>query len=371
MWLTKKRVVFDWAIVDGKYVPIGHPGLRKKDDGSYELAEEDSAVQSLQGEEKDEVESLDDEQGPSEVKWNNATIQQVANKFISKIETIEHVQREDAFELDQLSEHELPDSHVHHERVAPFNWRPVQGRCKHSKPVEDLDMLSQTYEFALVFTDAYNEAGGVLLNHKIRAAYHSTKKYVDVWNSEAALQFISVHLMNIGVDCLLEGNCKAASHYASIVYCLEQHVACNIRNDRPTINWPKINELYFDPDEHTLLSFFKKRISCSCLDDMYEQVKSVKKLGICYNVNCPLPDRKAIRSFTKCCSRCRRVNYCSRECQEDNWRLHKIFCDGYVQRDLMVMTVPLDDKYTNTCTEVSASEDGESHNTCVEASISG
>jgi hypothetical protein len=45
----QKQVVFDWAIVDGMYVPIGHPGLRKKDDGSYELAEEDSAVQSLQG----------------------------------------------------------------------------------------------------------------------------------------------------------------------------------------------------------------------------------------------------------------------------------------------------------------------------------
>jgi hypothetical protein len=301
------------------------------------------------------------EERPAEVKWNNATIQQVANKFISKIETIEHVQREDAFELDQLSEHEIPDAYLHHERVAPWNWRQLRG-CKHvCKASIQRELFVQLCDFDLAFTEAYNEAAGVLLNDKTRAAYQATRdEFTDVWNSQAALQFISSHLMNIGVDCLLEGDIKSASYYATIAYCFDQHVACNLRKDRPRMNWPKMNELYFDPDKRTLVSFFKKRIACSCLDDMYEQVKSVKKLGICYNVNCPLPDRKEIRSFTKCCSRCRRVNYCSRECQEDNWQMHKIFCDGYAQRDPTVAATT-DYQYTNACAEEANEQSSSQH----------
>ena len=166
-----------------------------------------------------------------------------------------------------------------------------------------------------------------------------------------------MNVMSIGVDRLLEGDSKAASQYASIAYFFDQHVTCNLLKDRPTMNWSKMNELYFDPDEHTLISFFKKRISCSCLDNMYEQVKSVKKLGICYNVNCPLPDHKAIRSFTKCCSRCRRVNYCSRECQEDNWQMHMMYC--YDSDSTVAATN--DHQYTNACAEEANEESSSQH----------
>jgi hypothetical protein len=327
---------FEVAVVENKYVP-----LRQKNDGSYEY--------DLVKEKSQEEEEVEDA------------------KISSKIEMMEQVQGE--FWLDQLSYYDLPASFVPHQCITAWSGREYsygeEDRCWHGKASIRRGLYTQACKFDLAFTDAYNDAGGVL-NSKIITAYHTTMDtFTDVWNSEAAMKFIALHFMSAGTGCLLGGDTKAASHYASIAYFFDQHVVCNLRKDRPTMNWPKMNELYFDPDEHTLVSFFKKRISCSCLDDMYEQVKSVKKLGICYNVNCPLPDHKAIRSFTKCCSRCRRVNYCSRECQEDNWQSHKIFCDGYVQRDSTVVPTTYDE--SSTCAEVSVSEVGDqSSNTCVE-----
>ncbi len=321
-------LTFELGIVEDKYVPLHQKNVKEK-------SQEEGCVEDV--------------------------------KIPSKIEMMKQVQGE--FWSDQLSHYNLPASYVPHQRITAWSGRKISycegDRCWHGQWSIRRELYTQSRNFDLAFTDAYNEAGGVLLNDKIRAAYHATRdKFTDVWSSQAAIECISVNLMSIGVDCLLEGDSKAASQYASVAYFFDQHVACNLLKDRPTMNWPKMNELYFDPDEHTLISFFKKRITCTCLDDMYEQVKSVKKLGICYNVNCQLPDRKAIRSFTKCCSRCRRVNYCSRECQEDNWQMHKQYCCGYIQRDSMVKTVPLDDQSRNTCTEVSA--DNETRNTCVE-----
>ena len=121
-----------------------------------------------------------------------------------------------------------------------------------------------------------------------------------------------------------------------------------------------MNELYFDPDEHTLISFFKKRISCSCLDGMYKQVKSMKKLGICYNFYCTLPYCRAERNLMKSCSGCRSVNYCSRACQKMDWLRHKGYCYGYVQRDSTVAATT-DDQYTNACAQEANEQSSSQH----------
>jgi hypothetical protein len=95
----------------------------------------------------------------------------------------------------------------------------------------------------------------------------------------------------------------------------------------------KLIEL-FDGDEHTLVQFFRKQIPCSCLDEKYKEVKFITKMGVCYNEGCPLPDRKAVRSKMLRCTGCqtsRSVNYCSRECQEANWHVHKKCCGKTVQ----------------------------------------
>ena len=86
----------------------------------------------------------------------------------------------------------------------------------------------------------------------------------------------------------------------------------------------KMNELY-DADEHTLVIFFRKRIPCKCLDEKYEVVKSIAKVGLCANPKCSLPDRKAARNKMYC-TQCRLENYCSRECQVADWKIHKEYC---------------------------------------------
>jgi hypothetical protein len=339
---------FAVGVVQGRLLAPYH----KKNDGMYKFVDRESVVQAMKEKELEE---------------DIFSLVNQAMKIAADVSSL--AQADLAFDSDQLSYFTLPESHTPHQQITSLRKRSNSRICPHTEGSLQASpgFYEQVRKFIHAFTDEYNAAGGVL-NHKIRAAYHATKWYDKVWKSSKAMQFLSGIFMDVGVDCLLEGDNKAASQYASIVYCLEQYVTCNLRKDRPTMNWPKINELYFDPDEHTLISFFKKRISCACLDGKYKQVKSIPKLGICYNVNCPLPDRKVVRSFTKCCSRCRRVNYCSRDCQVDNWQWHKMYCYGYVQTD---STVPLDDQSRNTCTEVPASEDGdESHNTCVEASIS-
>ena len=80
-------------------------------------------------------------------------------------------------------------------------------------------------------------------------------------------------------------------------------------------------------DDHTLVSYYRKRISCSCLDEKYKEVKSVKKMGRCYNLNCHHPDGRVERSKMFSCTRCGVANYCSVECQRADWKEHKEFCD--------------------------------------------
>ena len=79
-------------------------------------------------------------------------------------------------------------------------------------------------------------------------------------------------------------------------------------------------------DEHTLVQFYRKQISCSCLDERHEEVKSITKMGYCSNDNCPLPHNAAVRSKMVYCVRCRVNNYCSRECQVAAWPEHKKIC---------------------------------------------
>ena len=79
-------------------------------------------------------------------------------------------------------------------------------------------------------------------------------------------------------------------------------------------------------DLHTLVSFLRKRIPCKCMDEKYEEVKTLIKMGLCSNPDCSLPDRKAERNKILYCARCDQVGYCSRACQKAHWKEHKEDC---------------------------------------------
>ena len=165
--------------------------------------------------------------------------------------------------------------------------------------------------------------------------YEATKtKHAEVWNDPDKVQRAASHFIKNGVDMILEGNYHAAARGAASVSFFEQWAAEVIRQNETQANWNifdalcdwgKIVELY-EGDEHTLVSFFRRHIPCKCLDDKYEEVKSIAKIGFCCNLKCSLPDGRAVRSKMLYCTQCRKVNYCSRECQAVDWPFHKEYC---------------------------------------------
>jgi len=151
-------------------------------------------------------------------------------------------------------------------------------------------------------------------------------KYAEVWNDPDKVKVVASSFLCDGTNLILEGKCDLARCVAMYASFLEQWVAITIHKTQASCDWGKLAEL-FTADEHTLASFFRKRVPCKCLDKKYKEVKSITKMGICGNPKCSLPDRKAERSRMLYCTRCCAMNYCSRECQVADWAFHKEGCD--------------------------------------------
>jgi len=206
--------------------------------------------------------------------------------------------------------HGLVPSHYH--------WQSSVGFLTTSNTLKICNMFLQAFVYE------FDSAAGDFL-----AAYHATKeKFADVWNDFSKMSFVVSLLLACGTSKILEGNIKIACKYAALGRYFEQYVEVDLLNIRAYPNWPKIRELCA-ADEHTLVSFLKKRIPCSCLEKRYKQVKCTPKIGLCCNPDCPLPFGKTERSATMCCSRCRAANYCSRECLVAVWQGHKGECKFY------------------------------------------
>ena len=76
--------------------------------------------------------------------------------------------------------------------------------------------------------------------------------------------------------------------------------------------------------ERSVTQFFRKRISCSCLDKRYAAVKSKPKSGLCDNCK-----QRKERTSLYVCSGCSAFQYCSVKCQSMQWSIHKSFCQEH------------------------------------------
>jgi hypothetical protein len=209
-------------------------------------------------------------------------------------------------------------------------------KCRHgysprsSREHNYCDMFSDTFveEFCCChYLDPVRGTGNIF--HKVMAV--TEKIFPGVWWNEKKLELFILFCLSQGAEYILKGAIDMARCDAVTANLLEPWIDVMLRRTKAEVLvGAKLYEL-FSADEHTLLvSYFRKRISCSCLDQKYAKVKSIKKMGQCFNPTCSHPDGKVERSTMLSCTRCRGANYCSQECQTQHWKFHKKDCDDVV-----------------------------------------
>ena len=165
----------------------------------------------------------------------------------------------------------------------------------------------------------------------------ATEKHISWMGNNSNIILLNSCFLAEGTKYILDGNYDDIRIHANVVKYLESLFIYRQKQSRisakAVLDPAKMVELGV-ADEHTLVQFYRKQIPCSCLDEKYNEVKSVTKMGMCCNEACPLPDQRAVRSKMVCCARCRMVNYCSRECQVAAWPEHKEYCGSWKNKML-------------------------------------
>ena len=203
--------------------------------------------------------------------------------------------------------------------------------CRHGYPSLSDGDQKICRDFIVAFMTTFlskNDLGGSL-----ETAHKATMvEYADVYDFKMDAVFSM--LLASGTQLLLGGDNGQAELFAMLASYFENYmaVAVGYRQTQATVSLTKTFELC-GADGHTLVSYYKKRIPCGCLDETYKKVKPVKKLGLCFNPSCSKPNRKAERSKMFTCPRCGDANYCSVECQKIHWKEHKQFCDEDAKLD--------------------------------------
>ena len=202
--------------------------------------------------------------------------------------------------------------------------RVTATQCNHGFEFFGNNVLAN---FAVAFIQTFHEAihRGTVTS-LIEAKDATMDEYAEVWNDSTKMESVISLFLCSGTSAILEGDYDHAKAAATVARYMEQWAAVYLHKTQAVQNYAKVNESY-QADMHTLVKFFRHRIPCSCLNDKYEEVKDITKIGICYNPQCKFPYGQVERSKTKYCSLCRCMTYCSRECQKTDWAAHKPDCD--------------------------------------------
>jgi hypothetical protein len=214
--------------------------------------------------------------------------------------------------------------------------KPGDNKCTHGS-MTSLDQRTEEFllDLSATFFADIRSRSKVVARSKLGKALVEQHQavfgnYEDVCSDETKMGLLSSFIVARGSQYILDDSNTKACRCASLAYYLEQYTAVVLKEalSPANMNMVKAFELGV-ADKHTLVKFFKKRIPCTCLDHTYKEVKSIPKMGLCCNVLCDQPGRSATRKSMLKCTRCRQVNYCSRECQVAHWPVHKTFCDKY------------------------------------------
>eukprot|EP00577_Skeletonema_sp_RCC1716_P017046 CAMPEP_0113393622 /NCGR_PEP_ID=MMETSP0013_2-20120614/12007_1 /TAXON_ID=2843 ORGANISM="Skeletonema costatum, Strain 1716" /NCGR_SAMPLE_ID=MMETSP0013_2 /ASSEMBLY_ACC=CAM_ASM_000158 /LENGTH=282 /DNA_ID=CAMNT_0000277275 /DNA_START=27 /DNA_END=875 /DNA_ORIENTATION=- /assembly_acc=CAM_ASM_000158 len=190
--------------------------------------------------------------------------------------------------------------------------------------------------FVSLFLETFNAGignkDGKKIDTMLEAVDAVDKKYPEVLYDSSKMKHILSYFLSGGTDHILNGRDGAARTTVAVIIMFEEFIAFSVLKTKAVLHLQKLKEIFI-ADDHTLVSFFRKRITCSCLDKKHKEVKSIKKMGYCNNEKCPLPGGKVERSKMLYCTRCSVEYYCSRDCQKDAWSEHREFCKEKAERN--------------------------------------
>ncbi|KAK1741924.1 tetratricopeptide repeat-containing protein [Skeletonema marinoi] len=150
--------------------------------------------------------------------------------------------------------------------------------------------------------------------HFLSALEATEAKFPEEWKDESKIGVVVTNFVAEGTMHLLHGKIDEARIYASYAFFIQDFFSV-LNKTKAMPSSARAEELY-NADEHTLVSFLRKHIPCSCLEEKYKEVKSTAKMSRCYNEQCSHPNAMVERSKVKPCAGCRQAYYCSRECQK-------------------------------------------------------
>ena len=202
----------------------------------------------------------------------------------------------------------------------------------------DLDHPVASFMNDLIVNWNRDKDGSVL--NKITSLF---KTHTQVWNDDSYKKMVINIMIRIGTNNMLVetgANIGGAISMAKSITLLEHYNGDGCLNK--TINSRRVQTKMRDLNSSTcidlaeisnirisnirsreVLKFFFKRISCSCLKEMYQVARRTQpKTGNCFGCR-----QEKERVALSVCSRCMVHHYCSRKCQVADWPKHKKECD--------------------------------------------